>query len=149
MLTGAFLGGTVGPINKSVGKIVGFAGGAVAGVTLGAGTKAIANIFHEDDSKVTTRLFNAVLSNMLIDYMLSESEIEKLLNVLGKKGKELNKLQKKLLKSDTQALDISNYLTPLIETIVNKRDQIDDGKETELNKNIDEIMKEGDLKYEL
>ena len=149
MLTGAFLGGTVGPINKSVGKIVGFTGGAVAGVTLGAGTKAIANIFHEDDSKVTTRLFNAVLSNMLIDYMLSESEIEKLLNVLGKKGKELNKLQKKLLKSDTQALDISNYLTPLIETIVNKRDQIDDGKETELNKNIDEIMKEGDLKYEL
>lgn len=147
-LAGSLIGGAAGgTVNKTVGKVGGFVAGGVCGVLGGGAVRAIGDIFHEDDSRVTTRLFNAVLANMLIDYLLSENEIENVINVLDQKGKDLNKLQKSLLKSNSQSQDIVNYLTPIIENVVKKREKIDDNSNAELHNQINDIIMNGELAY--
>ena len=148
VIAGSLIGSaTGGTVNKTVGKVAGFVAGGVCGVLGGGAVKAIGDIFHEDDSRVMTRLFNAVFANMLIDFMLSEKEIDEVIKVLDQKGKDLNKLQSKLLKSNTQSQDIINFLTPIIDDIVNKREIINGNINAELHNQINSIIMNGELAY--
>ena len=81
---GAVLGKTIGEkVDKKVGSAVGLGVGLVCGALGGAGAKAIGNLLHEDDAIITARLFNAVLLNQFIDYMLTPEEQDQILSVLN------------------------------------------------------------------
>ena len=62
----------------------------VMGGAAGAITKAVGNLFKEDDAIITGRLFNAVLINCIIEELLTTDEQEKLVEMLDADKKGLN-----------------------------------------------------------
>lgn len=113
-------------VNKKVGAVIGFAGGLVGGTVLGGAMKHLTNLFKEDDSVITARLFNATIANMAVDYLMTDDEIEVLISELDDASKDVNKFQRDLLKSKHQYYDIEQFLTPFFEVAVNKREVIKD-----------------------
>lgn len=92
---GAALGKTVGgKVNKNVGSAIGLVAGVVGGALGGTTVKAIGNLLHEDDAIITARLFNAVLLNQVIDYMLTPEEQDLIIAMLDDEEDKLRDLQK-------------------------------------------------------
>ena len=147
--SGSILGATVGSVATPVGTAVGLAGGTIGGLVMGLGTKGLTDLVREDDAIITTRMFNAVLTILLIEYMLTEDEIDKLVKSLDEDKKNLKKLQSLLPKSPSQSSDIEKYLRPKIEKIVNERLKITAKEETKLYENINEELISGGLENEL
>ena len=85
---------------------------------------ALWGLYREEDSVITARLFNAVLTNMIIEHLLTEEEITKLVEYLGKDKKNLRKTQEKLISSQKQESDVRAYLLPIIEGIKSERELI-------------------------
>lgn len=146
--TGAILGKIAGgTFNKTVGATIGFAAGAAGGFISGNAAKAMGNIFHEDDSVITTRMFNAILVNLLIEYMLSDSEQNLLINLLNDDEDALRKLQQGILKSTSQSKDIEDYLRPKFERIVKHRTRITEIEENHFYENMNSLILNGGLEY--
>lgn len=146
--TGAALGKTIGEkINKKVGSAIGLVAGVVGGALGGTAVKAIGNLLHEDDAIITARLFNAVLLNQFIDYMLTPEEQDLIITMLNDEENKLRDLQQSLLKSDHQEQDIVDYLEPKIHKIIKKRHVIGADKEAEMSSSISSIVLEGELAY--
>ena len=103
---------------------IGQAAGLLAGIVTGIGVNAVWGLYREEDSVITARLFNAVLTNMIIEHLLTEEEITKLVDYLGKDKKNLRKTQEKLISSQKQESDIRVYLLPIIEGIKSERELI-------------------------
>ena len=80
---GALIGEKISGKGKA--KVVGLVAGGACGLVAGVAVKTVGNLLHEDDAVITTRLFNAVLTNMIIDHMLSESEVDLLIKELDNK----------------------------------------------------------------
>ena len=99
------------------------------------------------ENNVTNELIFELSSENIVGEEVPENEIENVINVLDQKGKDLNKLQKRLLKSNSQSQDIVNYLTPIIENVVKKREKIDDNSNAELHNQINDIIMNGELAY--
>lgn len=145
---GAAIGEAIGEnIDKKTGAAIGLGVGVVCGALGGAGAKAIGNLLHEDDAVITARLFNAVLLNQFIDYMLTSEEQDQIISALNDDEKKLRKLQQSLLKSDHQEKDIAEYLEPIIRKVIGKRPVIGAGEEAELQNSISNIVLEGELAY--
>lgn len=145
---GAALGKTIGEkVNKKVGSAIGLVAGVVGGALGGTTVKAIGNLLHEDDAIITARLFNAVLLNQFIDYMLTPEEQDLIIAMLDSEEEELRDLQQSLLKSDQQERDIVNYLEPKMCKIIKKRHVIGADEETEMGSSISSIVLEGGLAY--
>lgn len=138
-----------GSINKSAGKAIGLGVGMAVGGIAGATTKAVGNVFKEDDCIITTRMFNAVLVNSLFDYMLSAEEQDKLFEALAEDNKALSKLQKQLINSNSQERDILDYLEPKIKKAISSRKTISRTDEQLLEQNISEVIVEGGLDDEM
>jgi len=103
---------------------IGQAAGLLAGIVTGIGVNALWGLYREEDSVITARLFNAVLTNMIIEHLLTEEEITKLVEYLGKDKKNLRKTQEKLISSQKQESDVRAYLLPIIEGIKSERELI-------------------------
>ena len=145
-IAGAAIGEKIGgTINKNVGKAIGFGVGMVMGGAAGAITKAVGNLFKEDDAIITGRLFNAVLINCIIEELLTTDEQEKLVEMLDADKKGLKELQASLLTSNTQAADIAHYISPMIDKIKKDRTRIDSADEEKMAELIDESIIGGDL----
>lgn len=145
---GAAIGEAIGEnIDKKAGAAIGLGVGAVCGALGGAGAKAIGNLLHEDDAVITARLFNAVLLNQFIGYMLTSEEQDQIISALNDDEKKLQKLKQSLLKSDHQEKDIAEYLDPIIRKVIGKRHVIGAGEEAELQNSISNIVLEGELAY--
>ena len=144
--TGSLIGKKLGEgINKKYGKAIGYAAGAGGGFLAGTAVKAIGNLFQEDDALVTTRMFNAIMINLLIEYMPSEKEQEKLIEVLDNDEKNLRKLQQNLLKAQAQGKMIEDYLRPKLNRIVKQRKRISSADEDHLYEGINGIITDGGL----
>ena len=157
---GASIGGTAiaggaigkkfgGAINKTAGKVIGLGAGMVAGGVAGAVTKACCNLVKEDDCIITTRLFNAVLTNAVFDYMLSVEEQENLFDDLARDKRALSSLQKGLIGSATQSKDILDYIEPKIEKIIDRRKAITAEDEEAAQREIGIMVVEGELDNEM
>ena len=145
---GAVIGKTIGEkVDKKVGSAIGLGVGVVCGALGGAGAKAIGNLLHEDDANITARLFNAVLLNQFIDYMLIPEEQDQIISVLNDDEKKLRELQQSLLKSNHQEKDVVEYLEPSIRKVIRKRHVIGVKEEAEMGCSISNIVLEGELAY--
>ena len=145
---GAVIGKTIGEkVDKKVGSAIGLGVGVVCGALGGAGAKALGNLLHEDDAIITARLFNAVLLNQFIDYMLTPEEQDQIISVLNDDEKKLRELQQSLLKSNHQEKDVVEYLGPSIRKVIRKRHVIGVKEEAEMGSSISNIVLEGELAY--
>ena len=142
---GALIGEKISGKGKA--KVVGLVAGGACGLVAGVAVKTVGNLLHEDDAVITTRLFNAVLTNMIIDHMLSESEVDLLIKELDNKGKELADLQKALLSSKSQASDISDFLLPIVNDLTDNREKVDEKCSGKFMDSIAELLMNGDLAY--
>lgn len=112
-------------VNKKLGAVIGFIAGTGGGMVAGFAIRKLSNVFKEDDCIITARLFNGVVVNLAIEYMLDERECDILVKELNKKSKEVTKFQTKILKSKHQYFDIKKYLEGYFEDVVAQREKID------------------------
>lgn len=147
---GALLGKTVGgSINKRAGAAIGLVAGAGGGILGGTCVKTIGNLIHEDDSVITTRMFNAIMINLLIEYMLTDKEQDKLIDLLDNDEDALRELQQGMLKSTSQSKEIEKYLRPKFDKIVKERSHISESEEKELYENMNSVILNGGFAYGL
>ncbi len=101
---------------------VGIAGGFVGGVVGAKAVDIVGDILREDDIQILSRLFNAMVSCLIGEYLLDASEMDKLMERLDKVSqKEFKPLFGKILKSETQETTIREFLTPHFEEIIVER----------------------------
>lgn len=149
-VAGAVIGKTIGEkVNKKVGSAIGLVAGVVGCAISGTAVKAIGNLIHEDDAIITARLFNAVLINQFIDYMLAPEEQDQIITELDEDKEKLRDLQQSLLKSAHQEQDVIDYLEPKIHKIIKKRHVIGVVDEEEMGSAISNIVLEGGLAYDM
>lgn len=111
-------------INKRFGAAIGFAAGAGGGMLAGFTVNKFTGLFKEDDCVITARLFNAVLINMSIEYLFDEAEMDKLIEILDTRDKDIRKQQIELRRSDHQYYDVQKFLEPLFAEVVKSRSVI-------------------------
>lgn len=141
-LTG-LVGDKVGKnVNEKVGGAIGATAGVLGGVLGSVAVKSVGNLLHEDDALITSRLFNACISNLCIEYFLSEEEMDELIKILDNKTKEISKLQRQIMSADKQYKIIEDYMRPLFEQAINKREKITKKDERVLLESIDDLIVE-------
>ena len=143
-ITGAKIGEKI-TVKKA--NVIGLVAGGACGLVAGVGIKTVGNLLHEDDAVITTRMFNAVMTNMIIDHMLSDKEVDLLIEELDDKKKELANLQKALLSSNSQASDITAFLLPIINGLTEKREKVDEKCNGKFMDSIADLLMNGDLAY--
>lgn len=116
-------------VNKKVGSVIGFVAGAGGGMIAGITVNKLTGLFKEDDCVIVARLLNAVVVDMAIDYFMSEEEINKLIELLDKDSKKINKLQLQIRKSEQQYFDIKKFLEPYFEQATADRKHISEKDE--------------------
>lgn len=123
---GAAAGTSVAP---GVGTTIGIAGGLLFGLAGGTAVKAVADNIREDDTVIMSRLFNAVVINLIYEYMLSESEIESLIDSFDEiKAKDFKKLFHSVMEADGQEKVIDDFIRHYYEVIITKRPRLPEPK---------------------
>lgn len=126
---GAATGTTIAP---GVGTVIGIAGGLVGGLAGGTVIKAAGDHIREDDTVILSRLYNAVVVNMIYEYMLSESEIDVLIEKFDDiKAKEFKKLFAKVLSANEQEAVIDKFVRHYFEEIIRRRPRLTEPKPEE------------------
>lgn len=110
-------------VAPGVGTAVGIAGGFVGGVVGAKVIDVVGDILREDDVDILGRLFNAVVSCMIGEYLLDSTEMDKLMKKLDEvPQKEFKPLFGKILKSEQQEATIREFLLPHFEAVVTERE---------------------------
>ena len=119
----AKIGVKVGTVMKpGLGTVIGLSGGLVGGFAAGMIMKSVGDKSYEDPTVVLSRMFNAILLNLVYEYRFQENEIEILINQLDTiKEKEFKKLFKKVQDSTEQVNLIESFVRPYFEAVINNR----------------------------
>lgn len=126
---GAATGTTIAP---GVGTVIGIAGGLVGGLAGGAVIKAVGDHIREDDTVILTRLYNAIVVNLIYEYMLSESEIDVLIEKFNDiKPKEFKELFAEVQAADKQEAVIDKFVRHYFEEIIRRRPRLPEPKPEE------------------
>ncbi len=126
---GAATGTTIAP---GVGTAIGIAGGLVGGLTGGVMIKAAGDNIREDDTVILSRLYNAVVINLIYEYMLSESEIDVLIEKFDNiKAKDFKELFAKVQATDRQEIVIDKFIRHYFEEIIRSRPRLPEPKPEE------------------
>ena len=126
----AAAGTTVAP---GVGTVIGLAGGLAGGFVGGTAVKLAGDKIREDDAVILSRMFNAVVANMIYEYMLSESEINVLLEKFDKiKPSEFKKLFKSVMATKNQEKKMEDFIRHYFEEIIRRRPKIAEPKPEDL-----------------
>ena len=105
------------------GVAVGIAGGFVGGVVGAKAVDVVGDILHEDDVDILGRLFNAVVSCMIGEYLLDAEEMDKLMDSLDKvTQKEFKTIFGSIIKAEEQETVIRDFLRPHFEQITIARE---------------------------
>ena len=145
---GVFLSGTlIGRLfrqktNKNSSAIIGFVGGTLGSLVVTAGTILILDLIIEDDAVVFFRMFDAILRNCIINYMLSEEEQVELVDKIAADKDGMKKLLNKHLYTSKQAESIEEFIINKINEIVAKREKIRFEDEEIINEIVEVINKE-------
>lgn len=124
-MAGASLGRTLGsatglPLGEKVGGVVGGVIGAVAGgVVATLGSKRVLDGLIEDDAKAMIRLLPDCLQPLATDYMLSESETEELVEILGDKVDAV--FLRDMYRSTSRESFVYDRFEPVCGAIIGKR----------------------------
>lgn len=126
---GLATGTTIAP---GIGTAIGVAGGLVGGFVGGATIKAVGDYVREDDTVILSRLYNAVVVNLIYEYLLSESEIDVLIEKFDAiKPKEFQGLFAEVQAADRQEKVIDKFVRHYFEEIVRKRPRLPEPKPEE------------------
>lgn len=102
----------------------GVVGGAAVGTAAAVGTSKVIDIFFEGDEKRIARLFNAFTSLMAAEYLLDETEMDKLTNKLNTvSDRKMRKLFTDIHKASEQEPVIREFLGPYFDEIVREREK--------------------------
>lgn len=113
-------------VAPGVGTAIGIAGGFVGGIVSSKAVSLVGDILHEDDAEVIGRLFNAIVSCLIGEYLLDEAEMDKLIKRLdGISQKEFKVLFWGIFKADYQEETIRTFLVPHFNAIVEEREQFE------------------------
>lgn len=121
---GSALGGEIGEAiagkaGRLVGSLLGGIGGGIAGAVA---SKTATDVVRENDVQIFSRLFNAVISSLVIDYVLDDSEIDKLSKKLERINEsEMKKLMKNFRKIDRQEKLIVEFVEPYFKEVARER----------------------------
>ncbi len=123
---GAATGTTIAP---GVGTAIGIAGGLVSGLAGGVVIKAAGDHIREDDTVILSRLYNAVVVNLIYEYMLSESEIDVLIEKFDNiKAKEFKELFANVQAAEKQEEVIDKFIRHYFEEIIRRRPRLPEPK---------------------
>lgn len=119
-------GGEIGiKIKPGLGTVIGISGGLAGGLIGGTAIKMLGDKIREDDSIILSRMFNGVVVNLVYEYMLSESELDVLIEKLNNiKPNEFKKLFKTLLSEQQQEKTIDSFVRGYFEEIIQIRPAI-------------------------
>lgn len=133
-LAAAKIGGMTGTtIAPGVGTAIGIVGGLAGGLAGGVIIKAAGDYIREDDTVIISRLYNAVIVNMIYEYMLSESEIDVLIEKFDNiKTKEFKELFARVQASDKQEAEIEKFVRHYFEEIIRRRPRLPEPKPEEV-----------------
>ena len=119
---GAMAGTTISP---GIGTLIGISGGVVGGLIGGKVIKMLGDHIKEDDSIILSRLYNGIVVNMIYEYMLTESEVDMLIEKFNAiKPKEFKELFVRVQAVDKQEELIENFVKHCFEEIVKNRAKI-------------------------
>ena len=119
---GAMAGTTISP---GIGTLIGISGGVVGGLIGGKVIKMLGDHIKEDDSIILSRLYNGIVVNMIYEYMLTESEVDMLIEKFNAiKPKEFKELFVRVQVVDKQEELIENFVKHCFEEIVKNRAKI-------------------------
>ena len=124
----AKIAGIIGTsIAPGVGTAIGVAGGLVGGLVGGTVVKIAGDSIREDDSVIISRMYNSIVINLIIEYMLSEKEVDQLIEAFNKiTPKEYKNLFASVQSSPNQEKVIIEYIRHFFDEIVAQRPQIDE-----------------------
>lgn len=109
-------------VAPGVGTAVGIAGGFVGGVVGAKAVDVVGDILHEDDVDILGRLFNAIVSCMIGEYLLDAEEMDKLMGALDKvPQKDFKSIFSNIIKAEEQENVIRDFLRPHFEEITSAR----------------------------
>ena len=120
----AKIAGSVGTmLLPGVGTAIGITVGGIVGGALGAtAVGAVGNIIREDDGTVLLRLFNAVLSCMIGEYLFDSHEVDKLVKMLDEiPKKQFKKLFEEVQSSNQQEQTVRKFLSPHFDAVAKER----------------------------
>lgn len=122
-LAAAKIGGMAGTtIAPGVGTAIGIGGGLVGGLVGGTVMKTVGDHIREDDSVIMGRFFNAVVVNMIYEYMLTPSEIDELIEKFNSiKSKEFKRLFGDVAAAEKQEKVIEDFIRQYYEEIIRNR----------------------------
>ena len=110
-------------VAPGVGTAIGIVGGFVGGVVSSKAVDVVGDIFHEDDSEIIGRFFNAIVSCLIGEYLLESSEMDKLIEKLDSiPQKEFKALFSTILKEENQEDLVRNFLTPHFDAVIDERE---------------------------
>lgn len=113
------VGTTVAP---GVGTAVGIAGGFVGGTVGSLAVGTVGGILHEDDAETMGRLLNAIVSCLAVEYMLSEPEVDLLVERLNEVSQDdLKTVFEEAMGADRQEDVFRAFLSPIFDEIIAKR----------------------------
>ncbi|MFT4185627.1 MAG: hypothetical protein QM613_00105, partial [Micrococcaceae bacterium] len=105
--------------------IIVFTIGTVFGLYIDKFIRTIGNRVYEDDTNILTRMYNAVVLNLIYEYMFTETEIDKLLTCFNKiKSKEYNRMFQGLLAAENQEDFVTDFVRPHFEEIAENRTKV-------------------------
>ena len=112
-------------VAPGVGTAIGIAGGFIGGAVGAKTASTVGDILVEDDIEKTSRLFNAIVTCMVSEYLFNSDEIDKLVKELSSvPQKELKLLFTELRKSNAQEELIRGFLSKYFEKIALERDSL-------------------------
>ncbi|MBE6811349.1 MAG: hypothetical protein E7523_00535 [Ruminococcaceae bacterium] len=110
-------------VAPGVGTAVGIVGGFVGGMVSSKAIDLVGDALREDDAEIIGRLFNAVVSCLIGEYLLDATEMDKLIEKLDEiPQKEFKPLFGKILKAEKQEETIRVFLTPYFDSVISERE---------------------------
>ena len=95
----------------------------MGGVVGAKAVDVVGDILHEDDVEILGRLFNAVVSCMIGEYLLDAEEMDKLMGALDKvPQKDFKSVFGNIIKAEEQENVIRDFLCPHFEEITSARE---------------------------
>lgn len=109
-------------VAPGVGTVVGIAGGFVGGAVASAAVSTVGDIVCEDDNEAISRFFNAMVSCMASEYMLSGEEVDALVERIDEVGPDVfSRLFEDVFASDNQEETVRAFLAPHFDSVVQER----------------------------
>ena len=129
------------PLPNPAVKAISIGGAFIGGTAVGIGARTLGSLIKEDDAIINMRMVNAIISIMCLDYLLSQEEVDELIEKLNKEEKVLKNLVESTTGFKRQYKSIENSLEPYFEEIVKRREKVNEEDELEMYYNIDETLK--------